>query len=102
MLIVSDQLDLDHAKLAQWLKTQDPYTNQLAARRKKQMNTGSWFLSGKQYGEWQCGATPLLWISGSRMYLVHLSLTLTKSSTAAGSGKTVLWSVITTPFEEFC
>ena len=78
MLIARDQLDLDHAELAQWLKTQNPYTNHSAARRKKQTNTGSWFLSGKQYGEWQCGTTPLLWIHGSRMHLVHLSLTLTK------------------------
>jgi hypothetical protein len=65
MLTASYQLGVTHAKLVQWLKFHDPYTNHLAAQRKKQTHTGSWFLCGKQYSEWKCGAIPLLWISGS-------------------------------------
>jgi hypothetical protein len=102
MLTASYQLDLDRAELVQWLKSHDPHTNHLAAQRKKQTHTGSWFLRGEQYSEWQCGAIPLLWISGSRMFPVFVLLTLTDWSAAAGSGKTVLWLVITLPFEEHC
>jgi hypothetical protein len=102
MLTASYQLDLDRAELVQWLKSHDPYTNHLAAQRKKQTHTGSWFLRGEQYNEWQCGAIPLLWISGSRMFRVFVSLNLTDWSAAAGSGKTVLWLVITRTREEHC
>lgn len=92
MLTASYQLVLDRAKLVQWLKSHDPYTNHLAAQRKKQANTGSWFLRGEQYRAWQCGAIPLLWISGSRKCLLFVSLSLiTDWPTVAGSGKTVLW-----------
>ena len=73
MLIVVCPLDMNHDELAQWLNPQNPQTNHLAARRKKQTDTGSWFLNGKQYGEWQCGVTPLLWISGSRKCPGHVS-----------------------------
>ena len=89
---LSHRLDLDRAEFLRWLKSHDPYTNHLAAQRKKQAHTGSWFLHGEQYTAWQCGKIPLLWISGSRMFPLFLSLTLT-DRWLAGSGKTVLWSV---------
>lgn len=72
MLTAIYQLDLDRDELSQWLKPHDSYTNHLAAQRKKQTHTGTWFLRGEQYREWECGKIPLLWISGSRKFPVFV------------------------------
>ncbi|KAL5321110.1 hypothetical protein ACEPPN_011922 [Leptodophora sp. 'Broadleaf-Isolate-01'] len=76
--------ELDRAELVQWMRSHNPYTNHLAAQRKKQAHTGSWFLRGSQYSQWKGGLTPLLWVAGS-----------------PGSGKTVLCSTIIENLREY-
>lgn len=82
-------------KLQTWLSPPDPSTNQNIARKVHHKGTATWFFEGSIFQEWKSSPS-LLWLHGKRTSLClplrnHPSLT---PALAAGSGKSVLWSVI--------
>ena len=81
-------------KLKNWLSPPDPSTNHNIARKVHHKGTTSWFFQGSIFKQWK--SSPLLWIHGKRTSLclsaaAHTPLT---PIFAAGSGKSVLWFVI--------
>lgn len=65
---MDDDQIVNHSGVAQWLKFHDPHTNHMVAQRKKQPNTGLWFVRGEVYSGWRNGGISSLWISGSRRF----------------------------------
>ncbi|KAK6598467.1 hypothetical protein H4I95_09077 [Botrytis cinerea] len=60
-----------------WLAAPDPFPTHSATLKKHQPNTGTWFITSKQYVDWYLGNDAFLWLYG-----------------IPGSGKTVLCSTI--------
>ncbi|TEY70400.1 hypothetical protein BOTCAL_0104g00090 [Botryotinia calthae] len=60
-----------------WLAALDPFPTHSATLKKHQPNTGTWFITSKQYEDWYLGNDAFLWLYG-----------------IPGSGKTVLCSTI--------
>ena len=95
IILIGNQL---REKLQTWLSPPDPSTNQNIARKVHHKGTATWFFEGGIFQEWKSSRS-LLWIHGKRTslwlpLLNHPSLT---PVLAAGSGKSVLWSVISHP-----
>ncbi|KAB8292154.1 hypothetical protein EYC80_007897 [Monilinia laxa] len=69
--------DQTRQDIYQWLAAPDPFLTHAATLKKHQPNTGEWFLTSKQYEEWNARNGSFLWLYG-----------------IPGSGKTVLCSTI--------
>jgi len=70
-------LDERKREILHWLSPVDPSVSHEAAMRKRQLGTNDWFLSCKEFEEWQRAETSFLWLSGF-----------------PGSGKTILMSTV--------
>ena len=84
----------EREKFQNWLSPPDPSINHNIARKAHHKGTTSWFFQGSIFKQWK--SSPLLWIHGKRTYL-FLSTTPRTPLTlifVAGSGKSVLWFVI--------
>ena len=83
----------EREKLKNWLSSPDPSTNHNIARKVHHKGTTSWFFQGSIFKQWK--SSPLLWVHGKR---TSLSTTTPHTPLSpifiAGSGKSVLWSVI--------
>ena len=83
----------EREKLKNWLSSPDPSTNHNIARKIHHKGTTSWFFQGSIFKQWK--SSPLLWVHGKR---TSLSTTTPHTPLSpifiAGSGKSVLWSVI--------
>ena len=84
----------EREKLKNWLSPPDPSTNHNVARKAHHKGTTSWFFQGSIFRQWK--SSPLLWIHGKRTPLFFSTTPLTPLTPifVAGSGKSVLWSVI--------
>jgi hypothetical protein len=84
----------EREKLKNWLSPPDPSTNHNIARKAHHKGTTSWFFQGSIFRQWK--SSPLLWIHGKRTPLFFSTTPLTPLTPifVAGSGKSVLWSVI--------
>jgi hypothetical protein len=55
-----------HRDISKWLAAPDPHANHVASRKKRQPNSGEWFLNSKPYENWlHCGGS-FLWLYGIR------------------------------------
>jgi hypothetical protein len=61
-------------EIIRWLSPIDHTTNQAAARKKHEDQTGKWFTEGEEYSKWKENSNSFLWLHG-----------------IAGCGKTILW-----------
>ena len=83
-------------KLQKWLSPPDPSTNHNIARKAHHEGTATWFFRGGIFKQWKSSPS-LLWVHGKRTFSFlfptphHTTLTLIF---VAGSGKSVLWFVI--------
>jgi hypothetical protein len=77
--------DLERQDIHKWLAAQDPHANHVASRKKRQPQTGNWFLTGKVYEKWLTQSSSFLWLFG-----------------IPGSGKTVLCSTIIENLIRYC
>jgi hypothetical protein len=84
-------------KLRRWLSPPDPSTNHNSARKVHHEGTSTWFFQGGMFREWMSSPS-LLWIHGKRTSH-RLSLYPSRGTHifVAGSGKSVLWFVISRP-----
>jgi hypothetical protein len=85
---------LHHLLMWKWLSPPDPSTNHNIAYDSHHEGTATWFLQGSIFEEWK--STPsLLWIHGKRALFFPLKAAyLTTSCNAAGSGKSIMWLVV--------
>jgi hypothetical protein len=78
-----------------WLSPPDPSTNHNIARDAHHDGTALWFIQGDTFKEWKATGS-FLWIHGNRRFLSPLRvLILIVPCIVAGSGKSVLWYVMT-------
>jgi hypothetical protein len=78
-----------------WLSPPDPSANHSIARSVHHDGTTSWFIQGYIFNEWKTTGS-LLWIRGNRRFPSLLRFfILIVSCIVAGSGKSVLWYVMT-------
>ena len=86
-------MNLLREKSKNWLSYPDPSTNHNIARKAHHRGTTSWFFQSRIYEQWK--SSPFLWIHGKRIFpsplVSHIPLT---PILVAGSGKSVLWYVI--------
>jgi hypothetical protein len=81
-------------KSKKWLSPPDPSTNHNIARKAHHKGTASWFFQSRIYEEWKSSPS-FLWIHGKRTLLSSmLPQTPLTPIFAAGSGKSILWFVI--------
>ena len=81
--------------LRRWLSSPDPSTNHNIACGTRHKGTADWFFQGSILREWESTGS-LLWVHGKRTFpLTFTSYSYRWPSVAAGSGKSVLWFVIT-------
>ncbi len=79
-------LDAKLIKIRRWLRAPDPSPNYHAAIRKRQVDTGLWFLDSEQYAKWKADDTSsVLWLRG-----------------LPGGGKTVLCSTVIQDVLQYC
>jgi hypothetical protein len=85
--------------LRNWLSPPNPSTNHNALCNAHLTGTTDWFTCGTIFKEWK-SAGSLLWIHGNREFLLEFSMrsVLTISNPIAGSGKSVLWFVLSSYF----
>ena len=80
-----------------WLSPPDNSINHNIASNAQHQGTATWFFEGDIFTEWKSNSTgTLLWIYGKRAHLCSLSPPRYEllRTIIAGSGKSVLWSVI--------
>ena len=84
----------EREKFQNWLSPPDPSTNHNIARKVHHEGTTSWFFQGSIFKQWK--SSPLLWIHGKRTSLFLSTAPHTRLTPifVAGSGKSVLWFVI--------
>ena len=75
-----------------------PQANYNAASKKHLNNTTTWLLHGRQFSEWRKTPNSFLWLVGKGVFQVHPNEFSFQLRFLAGSGKTVLWSVVTDCF----
>ena len=81
-------------KSKKWLSPPDSSTNHNIARKAHHKGTASWFFQSRIYEEWKSSPS-FLWIHGKRTLLSFLlPQTPPTPIFAAGSGKSVLWFVL--------
>jgi len=49
-----------------WLNDGDPSISHVEACKKRQPDTGTWFLQGLEYSTWKAHPASLIWIHGIR------------------------------------
>jgi hypothetical protein len=83
-------------KLRKWLTPPDHQTNHKAACSSQHSGTGSWFIQGKTFRTWKKGDGASLLICGKRTFFSPCAFPTIDNflGSAAGSGKTVLWCVV--------
>jgi hypothetical protein len=92
LFILTENLLREKSK--QWLSPPDPSTNHIIARKAHHKGTASWFFQGSIFEQWKSSPS-LLWIHGKRTSFSSLLLYIPLIPIfVAGSGKSVLWSVI--------
>ena len=92
LFILTENLLREKSK--QWLSPPDPSTNHIIARKAHHKGTASWFFQGSIFEQWKSSPS-LLWVHGKRTSFSSLLLYIPLIPIfAAGSGKSVLWSVI--------
>ena len=86
-------------ELRKWLSPPDPSTNHNIACDSHNDGTATWFLRGSIFEEWKSKLTPsLLWIHGKRVLFFTLKAAyFTASCLTAGSGKSIMWLVVSRP-----
>ncbi|KAI9666565.1 MAG: hypothetical protein M1821_004501 [Bathelium mastoideum] len=57
--------DENREKVLTWLSPIDVASNHASATKKREENTGSWFLEGDKYNLWKNSTTSRLWINGN-------------------------------------
>ena len=101
--VVSDCIDPNdlvgeqvRESLRTWVTPPDPSTNHTIACGTQHDGSAQWFFRGGMFSEWKSTGS-LLWIYGKRMsFLVDPRLSADDHSHSAGSGKSILWSVVAT------
>ena len=79
--------------LRKWQSPPDPSTNHNIAGDRQYEGTAEWFIGSDTFEKWKVVGS-LLWIHGKRMFVFLVaSVILWTTYFAAGSGKSVLWSV---------
>lgn len=85
-------------KLRAWLSPPDPFIDHSTAREIQPRGSATQFIQGRTFQEWKTKKNgPLLWIRGKRTVLLPLrnsSNLIPPPDFAAGSGKTILWCVV--------
>ena len=82
--------------LRTWVTPPDPSTNHVIACGIQHDGSAKWFFRGGMFSEWKTTGS-LLWIYGKRMFLPAYSWVNADAhlySFLAGSGKSILWSVV--------
>jgi hypothetical protein len=80
--------------LRKWLSPPDPSINHNIARTAHYESTAAWFFEGSVFNEWK-SAPSLLWMHGKRtLFLYSTTPYLMVPDFVAGSGKSVLWLVV--------
>ena len=82
--------------LRTWVTPPDPSTNHAIACDIQHDGSAQWFFRGRTFSEWKLTGS-LLWIYGKRMFSpVYPWLRVDEHlySFSAGSGKSILWSVV--------
>lgn len=74
LYILNEVAENKKNEIIRWLSPTDPTTNQAAARKKHEDQTGKWFTKGEEYSKWKENSNSFLWLHG-----------------IAGCGKTILW-----------
>lgn len=59
-------IDQTRQEIYQWLAAPDPFLTHAATLKKHQPKTGEWFLTSKQYEEWNAANGSFLWLYGIR------------------------------------
>ena len=81
--------------LKEWVFPPDPSTNHNNASDIHHGGSAQWFFEGSRFGEWKSTGS-LLWIYGKRTFFQFFTdWPLINFYVLAGSGKTILWLVIT-------
>ena len=96
-LVLEAAVKLSRQDLRKWLSPPDPSTNHNTAHNARHEGTATWFFDGGIYKHWKSNPS-LLWIHGKRMSLflrvIYILLILVF---IAGSGKSVIWCVVSLP-----
>jgi hypothetical protein len=95
-ILLGNQL---RGNIHKWLSPPDPSTNHNIACATHHKKTASWFFQGSIFQEWKSTGS-LLWIHGKRLSCPPSNTTPSKIPfyIAAGSGKSVLWFVVSRSF----
>lgn len=81
--------------LREWVLPPDSSTNHNIACDLHYGETAQWFFQGSIFGEWKLTGS-LLWVYGKRMFYQFFTDRPSSPFTfSAGSGKTILWLVVT-------
>ena len=79
--------------LGKWVTPSDPSTNHTIACGIQHGGSAQWFFRGGIFSEWKSNGS-LLWIYGKRMFFPIDSPGSMLITFLAGSGKSILWSVV--------
>ncbi|CCD47337.1 similar to ankyrin repeat domain-containing protein 29 [Botrytis cinerea T4] len=70
-LVVLDRLKNQTTRdIYRWLAAPDPFPTHSATLKKHQPNTGTWFITSKQYVDWYLGNDAFLWLYGTLEHLM--------------------------------
>ncbi|KAI9773654.1 MAG: hypothetical protein M1840_006928 [Geoglossum simile] len=61
--LVSSQKDEYRQKVYHWLSPPDPTSSHIAACKKRQPTTGSWFTRGRKFAKWKATPDSMIWLS---------------------------------------
>jgi hypothetical protein len=79
--------------LRKWQSPPDPSTDHHIAGGRQHTGTAEWFIESDKCHKWKAAGS-LLWIHGKRTFLLTVALVILWTTCfAAGSGKSILWSV---------
>lgn len=53
-----------------WLAAPDPSSNQRNIDKKREPDTGLWFVNGAQFNKWKAAAGSFLWLHGIRKHYI--------------------------------
>lgn len=70
------RLNENQTKIRSWLEAPDPSSNHIAACKKRQPTTGSWFIQGTEFARWKSDSASFLWLHGIRMLPKRLAVNL--------------------------
>jgi len=86
------------AEFRTWLSPPNPSINHNVACDIQHEGTAMWFIQGNMFNEWKKKGS-LLWIRGNREFTPsrHFMTVNRFLDFAAGSGKSILWCVVSQP-----